>query len=175
MAHLEKLHALLAENNDPHSAAWRAGYAAYGIGERVNPYIGAEQRKDWLAGFQHARAVGTAALEGLSSDPAGWGSTLNPPEPRGPNMDGRDLRLAIDVLEKHGEVSVTAEHDQIWLHVDALDYSEVESDPNVDQQFERADAEGYVNPAPMSARDAERIADVGWFVDDEVGSWSHYT
>lgn len=56
------LGALLMEIAKPQSRAWRKGYAAYGVGERDNPCVQGRPREDWFNGFNHARAVGMAAV-----------------------------------------------------------------------------------------------------------------
>lgn len=90
-------------------------------------------------------------------------------------LNDTDLQVAMDVLGKHGEITVTAEHDQIWFHVEALDYSELsQPGPDVDPQYTDRDGENYVDPSPLSASAAARLAECLWFLDAEVGAWSHY-
>lgn len=89
--------------------------------------------------------------------------------------DFQKLTRAIEILTPHvceRWPSITAEHDQIWLHF-GHDYTD--SDP---QQVAFDDDEGesvLLDPSPLTAGEAAEMQAMGFFVDSEVGAWSMFT
>jgi hypothetical protein len=84
-------------------------------------------------------------------------------------MTGEELRLGLSVLSLYGPLTVTAEHDQVWLHMDEHDYDE--------DQVEYDEEEGesvLLDPSPLTADQAKQMQDAGWLVDSEVLAWTHF-
>lgn len=61
----KELAELLEEVQKSQTPAWRAGYAAYGVGDTDNPHVAASAREEWFRGYELARAVGRAAVDAI--------------------------------------------------------------------------------------------------------------
>lgn len=87
------------------------------------------------------------------------------------------MRAGLDVLSPFGEILIDAEHDQIWFSCKGVNYSELlEPDYNDEVQYHDPEQPNYLDPSPVSADDAQRLRELGWFIDvtDGSGCWSHY-
>jgi hypothetical protein len=97
------------------------------------------------------------------------------PTDEGEAMTGQQMSMGLSAIGAFGEITIKAEHDQVWLHAEVLDYSEREEpDDNEDLQYGDPSGASYINPAPMAPHVAATLSHNGWFIDVDVGSWSHY-
>jgi hypothetical protein len=92
--------------------------------------------------------------------------------------DFQKLTRAVEILTPHvcvGWPSVTAEHDQIWLHFghNYHDYDD-EGQPAQVRFDEHAGEYVLLDPSPLSPDEAAEMQAMGFFVDSEVGSWSMF-
>jgi hypothetical protein len=84
-------------------------------------------------------------------------------------MNGEQLHIGLSILSLYGDITVTAEHDQLWLHIKGHDYEEdaVEYDEDEGEMH-------LLDPSPLTAEQAQQMEAEGWFVDSDVLAWSHH-